>query len=44
VPGTDDADSTQIIIPQNQVGRKNGEGSRSRLSGGAIANVKSPPI
>jgi Rab GDP dissociation inhibitor len=44
VPGTDDADSTQIIIPQNQVGRKNGEGSRSRLSGGAIANVKSPQI
>lgn len=25
VPGTDDADSAQIIIPQNQVGRKNGE-------------------
>lgn len=24
IPGTDDADSTQIIIPQNQVGRKNG--------------------
>ena len=24
VPGTDDADSCQIIIPQNQVGRKNG--------------------
>lgn len=24
VPGTDDADSAQIIIPQNQVGRKNG--------------------
>ncbi|KAK2461644.1 hypothetical protein APHAL10511_006107 [Amanita phalloides] len=23
VPGTDDADSSQIIIPQNQVGRKN---------------------
>jgi len=23
IPGTDDADSTQIIIPQNQVGRKN---------------------
>ena len=27
VPGTDDADSCQIIIPQNQVGRKNGESS-----------------
>lgn len=25
IPGTDDADSTQIIIPQNQVGRRNGE-------------------
>lgn len=25
IPGTDDADSAQIIIPQNQVGRKNGE-------------------
>ena len=25
LPGTDDADSAQIIIPQNQVGRKNGE-------------------
>lgn len=33
VPGTDDADSAQIIIPQNQVGRKNGEYSmRSRLT------------
>jgi RAB protein geranylgeranyltransferase component A len=25
IPGTDDSDSAQIIIPQNQVGRKNGE-------------------
>lgn len=25
IPGTDEADSCQIIIPQNQVGRKNGE-------------------
>lgn len=25
IPGTDDADSAQIIIPQNQVGRKNGK-------------------
>lgn len=25
IPGTDNADSCQIIIPQNQVGRKNGE-------------------
>ena len=25
IPGTNDADSAQIIIPQNQVGRKNGE-------------------
>jgi hypothetical protein len=25
IPGTDEADSAQIIIPQNQVGRKNGE-------------------
>ena len=24
IPGTDDADSVQIIIPQNQVGRRNG--------------------
>lgn len=25
IPGTEDADSCQIIIPQNQVGRKNGD-------------------
>lgn len=25
IPGTDDSDSCQIIIPQNQVGRKHGE-------------------
>ena len=25
IPGTDDADSAQIIIPQNQVGRRNGK-------------------
>ena len=25
IPGTDDSDSVQIIIPQNQVGRRNGE-------------------
>lgn len=25
IPGTDDSDSCQIIIPQNQVGRRNGE-------------------
>ena len=25
IPGTEDADSAQIIIPQNQVGRRNGE-------------------
>ena len=25
IPGTDDSDSVQLIIPQNQVGRKNGE-------------------
>lgn len=25
IPGTDDSDSAQIIIPQNQVGRKNGK-------------------
>jgi len=31
VPGTDDADSTQIIIPQNQVGRKNGESAKGLL-------------
>jgi Rab GDP dissociation inhibitor len=24
IPGTDDSDSCQIIIPQNQVGRRNG--------------------
>lgn len=24
LPGTDDADSCQVIIPANQVGRKNG--------------------
>jgi RAB protein geranylgeranyltransferase component A len=32
VPGTDDADSAQIIIPQNQVGRKNGESSAWKRS------------
>jgi Rab GDP dissociation inhibitor len=42
VPGTDDADSTQIIIPQNQVGRKNGEWSKSRFSGRAIADTNLP--
>ena len=26
IPGTDDSDSCQIIIPQNQVGRRNGTG------------------
>lgn len=37
VPGTDDADSAQIIIPQNQVGRKNGEHKRARsMSGGDV--------
>lgn len=25
IPGTDESDSVQIIIPQNQVGRRNGE-------------------
>lgn len=25
IPGTDDADSAQIIIPQNQVNRRNGK-------------------
>ncbi len=25
IPGTEDSDSAQVIIPQNQVGRKNGE-------------------
>jgi Rab GDP dissociation inhibitor len=25
IPGTEDSDSCQIIIPQNQVGRRNGE-------------------
>ena len=29
IPGTDDADSAQIIIPQNQVGRKNGKSCTS---------------
>lgn len=28
IPGTDDLDSAQIIIPQNQVARKNGQCSR----------------
>jgi Rab GDP dissociation inhibitor len=28
IPGTDEADSAQIIIPQNQVGRKNGKSCR----------------
>lgn len=25
IPGTDDADSAQIVIPQNQIGRRNGK-------------------
>jgi Rab GDP dissociation inhibitor len=33
VPGTDDADSCQIIIPQNQVGRKNGKHGASEVLG-----------
>jgi Rab GDP dissociation inhibitor len=32
IPGTDDADSAQIIIPQNQVGRKNGASDRPKRS------------
>lgn len=32
IPGTDDSDSAQIIIPQNQVGRRNGEYPRYVLS------------
>lgn len=31
IPGTDNADSAQIIIPQNQVGRKNGKSPRAVL-------------
>jgi len=31
IPGTDDSDSCQIIIPQNQVGRRNGR-ARIRYS------------
>ena len=31
IPGTDDADSAQIISPQNQVGRKNGQFSYPAL-------------
>lgn len=31
IPGTDKSDSAQIIIPQNQVGRRNGELQKSRL-------------
>ena len=32
IPGTDDSDSCQIIIPQNQVGRRNGMISNLMLS------------
>lgn len=32
IPGTDDADSAQIIIPQNQVGRQNGASDRPKRS------------
>lgn len=32
IPGTDDSDSCQIIIPQNQVGRRNGKNSGLRLA------------
>lgn len=43
IPGTDDSDSCQIIIPQNQVGRKNGEYLRlARLTSDIyIASVSS---
>lgn len=34
IPGTDDADSVQIIIPQNQVRRRNGEFCESWISHG----------
>jgi phytoene dehydrogenase-like protein len=32
IPGTDDSDSCQIIIPQNQVGRKNGTFDQGAVS------------
>jgi Rab GDP dissociation inhibitor len=32
IPGTDDSDSCQIIIPQNQVGRRNGTGPAMTFS------------
>ena len=32
IPGTDDSDSCQIIIPQNQVGRRNGMGPVMKFS------------
>lgn len=32
IPGTDDADSCQIIIPQNQVNRRNGSTSLFSLA------------
>jgi len=33
IPGTDDADSCQIIIPQNQVARRNGDNSHTAHMG-----------
>lgn len=37
IPGTDDADSCQIIIPQAQVGRKNGEYTYSERDCGCFS-------
>ncbi len=38
VPNTDNSDSAQIIIPQSQVGRKNGESLMSQIISGPCAD------
>jgi len=41
IPGTDDTDSCQIIIPQNQVGRRNGRDPNLALS---LTNFYAYPV
>lgn len=40
IPGTDDSDSVQLIIPQNQVGRKHGMSSLSRRGGTTLTTSR----
>lgn len=38
IPGTEDSDSCQIIIPQNQVGRQNGMGTVAECSPAVVSS------